>query len=77
MDIAYCMTAKADHPNTLAIRFLRAKRVPFHPHLYQYEEHGGTHHAAESLGASEHAVIKILVMEKNMQLILIKRKVDQ
>ena len=55
--------AKVDYPNTLAIRFLRTKRVPFHPHVYQYEEHGGTRHAAESLGVPEHAVIKTLVME--------------
>ena len=58
-----CMTTRADYPNTLAIRFLRAKRIPFYPHLYQYEEHGGTRHAAESLGVPEHAVIKTLVME--------------
>jgi Cys-tRNA(Pro) deacylase len=42
---------------------LREKRVAFEPHLYDYEEHGGTRHSAESLGVDEHAVVKTLVME--------------
>jgi len=50
-------------PVTTAVRALRAARVSFIPHLYDYVEHGGTEHAAASLCVSEHAVIKTLVME--------------
>ncbi|HZT60140.1 MAG TPA: Cys-tRNA(Pro) deacylase [Pyrinomonadaceae bacterium] len=52
-----------DYPITPAVRFLREKRVAFEPHLYDYVEHGGTHHSAESLGVDEYAVVKTLVME--------------
>jgi len=51
------------YPITAAIRVLNARQISFQPHLYPYKEHGGTRHAAESLGVSEHAVIKTLVME--------------
>jgi Cys-tRNA(Pro) deacylase len=50
-------------PVTTAVRALRAAGVPFVPHLYDYIEHGGTKHAAQSLGVDEHAVVKTLVME--------------
>jgi len=56
------MTA-TDIPVTTAIRLLRAKKVPFVPHAYPFEEHGGTAHAAASLGVDEHIVIKTLVMQ--------------
>jgi len=52
-----------DIPATSAVRFLRENSVAFIPHFYRYEEHGGTFHAARSLGVDEHAVIKTLVME--------------
>ena len=52
-----------DHPVTTAVRALKAAGIPFVPHLYAYEEHGGTAHAARSLGVDEHSVIKTLVME--------------
>ncbi len=55
--------AKTDYPNTLAVRFLKAKKIDFIPHLYQYEEHSGTRHAAAMLNVPEHSVIKTLVME--------------
>lgn len=51
------------HPVTPAVRFLREHKIDFTPHLYTYEERGGTRHSAESLGVDEHAVIKTLVME--------------
>jgi Cys-tRNA(Pro) deacylase len=51
------------HPVTPAVRVLRVKGVEFEPHLYDYEERGGTRHSAESLGVAEHAVVKTLVME--------------
>ena len=50
-------------PITPCIRFLRAHNVQFTPHLYRYEEHGGTRVAAAVLGVEEHAVVKTLVME--------------
>src|ERR687883_875443 len=52
-----------DYPVTPAVRLLREKRVEFAPHLYDYEERGGTRHSAEALGVDEHAVVKTLVME--------------
>ena len=52
-----------NYPITPAVRVLREKKVEFEPHLYDYEERGGTRHSAESLGVDEHAVVKTLVME--------------
>jgi Cys-tRNA(Pro) deacylase len=52
-----------DYPVTPAVRLLREKKVVFEPHLYDYEERGGTRHSAEALGVDEHAVVKTLVME--------------
>jgi Cys-tRNA(Pro) deacylase len=52
-----------DYPVTPAVRLLRERRVAFEPHLYAYEERGGTRHSAEALGVDEHAVVKTLVME--------------
>ena len=52
-----------DYPVTPAVRVLREKKVEYEPHLYDYEERGGTWHSAESLGVDEHAVVKTLVME--------------
>lgn len=37
--------------------------IPFIPHLYAYEEHGGTKASAVALGVDEHVVIKTLVMQ--------------
>ena len=50
-------------PITAAIRVLRAARVPFTSHFYDYVDRGGTRHAAASLRVAEHAVVKTLVME--------------
>ncbi|MGE5385794.1 MAG: Cys-tRNA(Pro) deacylase [Betaproteobacteria bacterium] len=56
--------AKHEHaPETLATKFLRAAKVEFSPHLYAYEEHGGTAVSARELGVDEHAVVKTLVFE--------------
>ena len=52
-----------NYPVTPAVRLLREKKVEFEPHLYNYEERGGTRHSAESLQVDEHAVVKTLVME--------------
>jgi Cys-tRNA(Pro) deacylase len=51
------------YPVTPAVRSLRAGSIDFIPHLYQYEEHGGTHQASSILSVPEHEVIKTLVME--------------
>lgn len=51
------------YPVTAAIRVLRAEKVPFEPHLYDYVERGGTASSSAALGVSEHAVVKTLVME--------------
>jgi Cys-tRNA(Pro) deacylase len=52
-----------DYPITQAVRFLRERQITFAPHLYEYEEKGGTSRSARELGVAEHAVIKTLVME--------------
>ncbi len=52
-----------DYPVTTAVRFLREKNVEFRPHVYEYEEHGGTRHSATALGVPEHEVVKTLVFE--------------
>ncbi|HYG10140.1 MAG TPA: Cys-tRNA(Pro) deacylase [Pyrinomonadaceae bacterium] len=52
-----------DYPVTPAVRLLRERKIEFEPHLYTYEERGGTRHFAESLGIDEHTVVKTLVME--------------
>ena len=50
-------------PETQATKFLREHAVSYTPHLYAYEEHGGTKVSARELDVDEHAVIKTLVME--------------
>lgn len=55
--------AKKGYPVTLAVRFLRAKKIKFKPHLHTYQEHGGALHTAQELDVPEHLVVKTLVME--------------
>jgi Cys-tRNA(Pro) deacylase len=55
--------AKQDYPITQAVRFLRDQKIAFEPHLYDYEEKGGTRRSSEELGVEEHSVVKTLVME--------------
>lgn len=50
-------------PETPATKFLRANRVTFTNHLYEYEEHGGTKVSSRELGVDEHAVVKTLIFE--------------
>lgn len=52
-----------DYPVTMAIRVLRQNKVEFSPHLYVYEERGGTRVSSAQLGVDEHAVIKTLIFE--------------
>jgi Cys-tRNA(Pro) deacylase len=51
------------HPVTPAIHLLRKEGVAFTPHLYKYEEKGGTTVSSRELGVPEDIVIKTLVME--------------
>jgi Cys-tRNA(Pro) deacylase len=48
---------------TPATAALKAARVSFTTHPYDYVEHGGTAESARQLGLAEHAVIKTLVMQ--------------
>jgi Cys-tRNA(Pro) deacylase len=50
----------ADTPATV---FLKANRVAFTEHEYEYVERGGTEVSAGSLGVPEHEVVKTLVMQ--------------
>ena len=43
--------------------FLKAHKVAYTEHEYEYVEHGGTEVSACSLGVDEHAVVKTLVMQ--------------
>ena len=54
---------KTSYPVTPAVRLLRQKGIVFEPHLYVYEERGGTKRSASELNVDEHSVIKTLVME--------------
>src|SRR5262245_22825506 len=47
----------------MAIRVLRREKVSYSPHLYAYEERGGTRVSSAQLGVDEHAVIKTLIFE--------------
>lgn len=51
------------YPVTPAIHFLREHGVDFTPHVFKYEERGGTAHSSSVLGVTEHSVIKTLIME--------------
>jgi Cys-tRNA(Pro) deacylase len=50
-------------PVTQAVRALRDAGISFTPHLYRYEERGGTAASSRELGVEEHQVIKTLIME--------------
>jgi len=52
-----------DYPVTAAVRILRESKIPFTPHMYDYEEHGGAPHASHALALPLHSVVKTLVME--------------
>ncbi len=55
--------AKEKYPTTAAIRQLKQHKVNYTPHLYPYEEKGGTRASSTQLGVDENCVIKTLVME--------------
>jgi Cys-tRNA(Pro) deacylase len=49
--------------DTPATMFLKANKVAYTEHAYEYVEHGGTEVSANSLGVDEHHVVKTLVMQ--------------
>ena len=56
--------AKQPHVSeTPATRFLRAQKVVFQEHVYEYVEHGGAQRGATELGWDPFAVVKTLVMQ--------------
>ena len=56
--------AKKDHVSeTPATAMLRASKVAFTEHPYEYLEHGGAQHSAQVLGLDPYTVVKTLVME--------------
>lgn len=57
------MSKHSKYPVTPAVRFLREHGIEFVPHLYDYQEHGGTAHSAAALGVDEHCVIKTIVLQ--------------
>jgi Cys-tRNA(Pro) deacylase len=56
--------AKKDHiSETPATQWLKANKVAYTEHPYEYLEHGGAQHSAEVLGVDPFAVVKTLVMQ--------------
>jgi Cys-tRNA(Pro) deacylase len=49
--------------DTQATVFLKANKIAYTEHEYDYVEHGGTEVSAQSLGVPEHHVVKTLVMQ--------------
>ncbi len=54
---------KDKSPVTPAIRQLRQAKADFTPHIYAYEERGGTAVSARELGVAEHSIVKTLIMQ--------------
>ena len=57
------MSKKGHVSETPATHFLRASKVDFTEHPYEYLEHGGAQHSAEVLGFDPFTVVKTLVMQ--------------
>lgn len=56
--------AKKDHVSeTPATQLLKANKVVFSEHLYDYLEHGGAQHSAQALGFDPFIVVKTLIMQ--------------
>jgi Cys-tRNA(Pro) deacylase len=56
--------AKRDHVSeTPATQLLKANKVAYTEHPYEYLEHGGAQHSAQVLGFDPFAVVKTLVMQ--------------
>ena len=57
------MSKKNHISETPATQWLKANKVVFTEHPYDYVEHGGTEESARQLGLDEHLVVKTLVMQ--------------
>jgi len=57
------MARKEHVSETPATAFLKANKVAFTEHPYEYLEHGGAQHSAQVLGFDPFMVVKTLVME--------------
>lgn len=57
------MSKKNHVSETPATQLLRANKVDFTEHPYEYLEHGGAQHSAEVLGFDPFTVVKTLVMQ--------------
>jgi aryl-alcohol dehydrogenase-like predicted oxidoreductase len=57
------VSKKAHVSETPATQLLRANKVAFTEHPYEYLEHGGAQHSAEVLGFDPFTVVKTLVMQ--------------
>ena len=57
------MAKKEYAPQTPATQLLKAYKVAFTEHPYEYLEHGGAAHSAEVLGLDPFTVVKTLVMQ--------------
>ena len=56
--------AKKDHVSeTPATQLLKASKVDYTEHPYEYLEHGGAQHSAQVLGWDPYTVVKTLVMQ--------------
>jgi len=57
------VSKKAHVSETPATQLLRASKVAFTEHPYEYQEHGGAQHSAQVLGFDPFTVVKTLVMQ--------------
>ena len=57
------MAKPAHISETPATQYLRANKVAFTEHPYEYLEHGGAQHSAAVLGFDPFTVVKTLIME--------------
>jgi Cys-tRNA(Pro) deacylase len=57
------MVKKVHVSETQATAVLRANKIAFTEHPYEYLEHGGAQHSAEVLGLDPFTVVKTLVMQ--------------
>ena len=57
------MSKRSHVSETPATALLRAQKVSFTEHPYEYLEHGGAEHSAEVLGFDPFTVVKTLIMQ--------------
>ena len=57
------MARKEHVSETPATQLLKAHRVDYSEHPYEYLEHGGAQHSARVLGWDPYAVVKTLIMQ--------------